>query len=62
MARQIDIRQQAMIDSNSRIEEQKYSLLAVNEQLMKVQAKKQQQAEELAELCQRMQTMAMTDS
>lgn len=62
MARQIDIRQQAMIESNSRIEEQKYSLLAVNEQLMKVQAKKQQQAEELAELCQQMQTMAMTDS
>lgn len=61
MARQIDIRQQAMVESNIRIEEQKYSLQAVNEQLMKVQAKKQQQAEELAELCQRMQTMAMTD-
>ena len=61
MARQIDIRQQAMVESTIRIEEQKYSLQAVNEQLMKVQAKKQQQAEELAELCQRMQTMAMTD-
>lgn len=61
MARQIDIRQQAMLESNIRIEEQKRALMAVNDQLLKVQAKKQQQAEELAELCQRMKTMAMTD-
>jgi diguanylate cyclase (GGDEF)-like protein len=61
MARQIDLRQQEMLDSASRIEQQKQNLLAVNEQLRQVQAKKQQQADEMASLCQRMKKMAMTD-
>ncbi|MBV5349863.1 hypothetical protein JZU71_01510, partial [bacterium] len=61
MARQIDIRQQEMIDSALRIEEQKHELLMINEQLRQIQIKKQQQSEELATLYQGMKKMAMTD-
>lgn len=61
MARQIGIRQQEMQDSAARIEQQKQTLLAMNEQLLQVQAKKQQQTDELVNLCQRMKKMAMTD-